>query len=183
MTPEMPSPDGEPVSLEQMLAARERRAARQQAALARFAGPVVSLGVVMPGPVKDNAQSRAILEAAIRALDALFLETQWPVRLFEPVFGPTGPEAIYALDADAAAVKRRLVGLEDTHPLGRLWDLDVICPRRGILSRRSLGQASRRCLVCDAEAHACARSRRHCLTQLLAVIGETLERYRRSPLS
>lgn len=179
MTAETTRRDGEPVSLEQMLAARERRAARQQAALARLARPVVSLGVVMPGPMKDNDQSRTILDAATRSLDTLFTARRWPVLFFEPVGGPTGPEALYVVDAEALDIKRALVELEDSHPLGRLWDLDVICPRRGILSRRALGQPPRRCLVCDAEAHACARSQRHSLTQLLAVIGEKVDAYRR----
>lgn len=173
--------DDIPVSLEQMLAARERRAARQQTAMARFALPIASLGVVMPGPVKNNAQSRTILDAATRTLDDLFRERAWPVRLFEPVFGPTGPEALYVLDAEALVIKQALVGLEDAHPLGRLWDLDVICPKQGILSRRALGQAPRRCLVCDAEAHACARSQRHSLIELLTVIDETVDAYRHPP--
>lgn len=181
MTPETTSRDSEPVSLEQMLAARERRAARQQAALARFALPVVSLGVVMPGPVKDNAQSRTILAAATRSLDALFIAKNWPVRSFEPVSGPTGPEALYVVAAAALELKQALVELEDSHPLGRLWDLDVICPEQGILSRRAVGQPPRRCLVCEDEAHACARSQRHSLAQLLAVIGEKVDAYRRRP--
>lgn len=163
---------GEAVSLEQMLAARDRRAARQQAALARFALPVVSSGVVMPGPVKDNAQSRVAMAVATDALETLFASRQWPVRLFQSVSGPTGPESIHVVEAPAEDIKRALVELEDSHRLGRLWDLDVICPQRGILSRRALGQPPRRCLVCSAEAHACARSRRHSLPDLLAVIAK-----------
>ena len=45
---------GVPVSIEQMLAARERRAARQSAALA-LGMPIVSATIVMPGPIKDGA--------------------------------------------------------------------------------------------------------------------------------
>lgn len=170
--------DDKPVTLEQMLAARERRAARQQALLTHFSLPVVSLSVVMPGPVKANVQSQTILDAAIQSLDKLFNEEKWPIRSFEPVSGSTGPEALYVLDAEALAIKQALVVLEDSHPLGRLWDLDVICPKQGILSRRTLGHPPRRCLVCDAEAHACSRSQRHSLTELLDVIEEKVDAYR-----
>ncbi|HXP96815.1 MAG TPA: citrate lyase holo-[acyl-carrier protein] synthase [Telmatospirillum sp.] len=181
MTPETTSRNGEPVTLEQMLAARDRRAERQQAALTRFGLPIVSIGVVMPGPVKNNENARTILAAATETLDDLFVARTWPVRLFDPVFGATGPEALYAIEADALDIKRALVALEDAHPLGRLWDLDVICPKQGILSRRSLGHAPRRCLACDGEAHACARSQQHSLSQLLDVIEKKVEAYRRRP--
>jgi holo-ACP synthase len=167
----------EPVSLAQILAARDRRAARQQAALGRFALPVVSLGAVMPGPVKDSVLSRTILDAATRSLDSLFFQRAWPVHSFEPVDGPTGPEALYVVEAGALVIKQAVAGLEDSLPLGRLWDIDVICPQRGLLSRRMLGHRPRRCLLCEDEAHACARSQRHSLADLLTVIEETVDTY------
>jgi holo-ACP synthase len=48
------------------------------------------------------------------------------------------------------------VALEQSHPLGRLWDLDVICPQDGHVGRLSLGLHMRRCLVCDEPAHVCS---------------------------
>jgi holo-ACP synthase len=170
-----------PVTIEQMMAARERRAARQISALTLFSLPVVSIAAVMPGPIKDNGQSRTIIHAATQSLSRLFSERKWPVCLFEPVAGPTGPEALYVVDADALAIKEALIGLEETHPLGRLWDLDVISPQQGLLSRRALGHPPRKCLLCDAEAHACARSQRHSLDQLLRIIEHSVDAYRHQP--
>jgi holo-ACP synthase len=43
------------------------------------------------------------------------------------------------VNGDARIVKSATVLLEDHHPLGRLWDLDVIAPREGLLSRQDLG--------------------------------------------
>jgi holo-ACP synthase len=177
MTPEMTHKMDEPVTLEQMLAAREQRAERQRAVLGRFGLPIASLGVVMPGPIKNNQLSRVILAAAIQSLDMLCAEKKWFVRFFEPVFGVTGPEALYAVEASALDIKRGLVALEDGHPLGRLWDLDVICPTQGILSRRVIGFGPRRCLVCEGQAHACARSQRHSLSLLLDVIARKVEAF------
>ena len=39
---------------------------------------------------------------------------------------PTGYEAYWIVRADARSVKRQMCGIEDFHPLGRLFDLDVI---------------------------------------------------------
>ena len=166
-----------PVSLEQMLEAREGRAERQAVALERFQLPVVSITVVMPGAVKDSPQSRSILVEACSALNDLFTGKGWAIPLSQTTFEPTGPEALYAVETEAQTLKRALVELEDMHPLGRLWDLDVLCPKAGALSRQSLGLGPRSCLVCGEAAHACARSQRHPLSELLAAITEKLHAY------
>jgi holo-ACP synthase len=83
-----------------------------------------------------------------------------------------GPEAIYVVDAPAEELKVVAMALEDTHVLGRFWDLDVIAKSMHPLSRSSLNRPPRRCLVCEQSAKACARSRRHPLAELLAVIEE-----------
>ena len=163
-----PEPSG-PVQLEQVLASRERRVERQQAALDRWRRPVLSITLVMPGPDKDGATPRALMAAALAAVDAL-LAARWPVLQAEARCEPTGPEALRVVDADPLELKRALAGLEETHPLGRLWDLDVLDPDRGSIPRREVGLPPRRCLLCPEPAHACARSRAHPLAELLAAI-------------
>ena len=160
------------VTLEQILEAREQRVARQRAALLRFGKPLISLTLVMPGPVKDGKVPRLILGSALATLDALFARLDKTMLWCAEVTAATGPEALYVVDMDALELKRAAVNLETSHPLGRLWDIDVICPQRGAIARRELGMAPRRCLICDDAAHVCARSRRHPLEQLHAVIEE-----------
>jgi holo-ACP synthase len=166
------------VGLEQVLANRERRAARQQAALARYQSPVISLTLVIPGPRKDSPEARFLLETALLALDGLLLDRGWPVLMAEARFQATGPEALRAVAADPMELKRALTALEDVHPLGRLWDLDVIVPAVGALSRQSLGLPPRRCLVCQQPAHACARSQAHPLAALTTAIACQVRAYR-----
>ncbi|MTJ84208.1 MAG: citrate lyase holo-[acyl-carrier protein] synthase [Telmatospirillum sp.] len=167
--------DGPTVGLSQMLDARDRRVRRQQAALARFGVPVLSLTMVMPGPVKDCPAIRTAFAAARRAVDDLAKESGWRVLLDQDCGGSTGPEALLAFDADAVVLKRALVALEDGHPMGRLWDLDVLCPAGGAIGRRVIGAPPRRCLLCGEEAHACARSHRHPLPLLLAVLRKMVD--------
>jgi len=176
----MPAPAqpsrGAIVSLEQMLAAREQRAARQAAALARFDKPLVSMTVVMPGPVKDGWLPRRVLAEAIQELERVSNARSWRVLLREVLWRETGPEAHYVMDVDARMLKSATVELEDHHPIGRLWDLDIIAPR-GRLSRQDLGFPARRCLVCGRPAHACGRSRRHPLEELLGTIGKIVHEH------
>jgi holo-ACP synthase len=165
------------ITLEQILEARELRVARQRAALLRFAKPMASLTLVMPGAVKDGEMPRLILRTALAELDTLFSRLGKEVLWCTEALAPTGPEALYVVDMEAFALKRALVELEAAHPLGRLWDIDAICPRKGTIARRDLGLAPRRCLICDDAAHACARSRRHSLEELHAMIREMVHAY------
>ena len=48
--------DGLPVSLEQVLLAKEQRVQNQQVAITRYQSPIISLTLVIPGPVKKALQ-------------------------------------------------------------------------------------------------------------------------------
>lgn len=165
---------GTEAGLDAVLAAREARVARRQDALSRLGLPVVTVTPVMPGPVKDCLASRHLQQAALGALADLFRERQWPANQVRAEMATTGPEALIGVAADPFELKRALVELETSHPLGRLWDLDVTDPRHGDLSRRGLGLPVRRCFICDEPAHVCARSRAHPLDAVLGAIKDTL---------
>lgn len=170
-----------PVSLAAVLAAREQRVARQEAALAEFGKTLLSLTLVSPGPIKDSPPLRFVFAEALAAVDALLAARQWRVLARERVVQASGQEAIFVVDCPAQNLKWALAVLEDRHPLGRLWDMDVICPETGrAISRKNLLLAPRKCLVCGEAAHACARSRAHSLEELLLVIEEKINAYRHS---
>jgi len=165
------------VALEQVLEARERRAARQAGALARFGWPIVSMTVVMPGPIKDGRLPRRLLSEALCALEGVAARRAWPVLVRETLWQETGPEALYIVGAPAELLKAATIDLEDRHPLGRLWDLDVIAPGEPALSRRAFGCPSRRCLMCERPAFECARSRAHPLPELLEALRRTVDEH------
>lgn len=167
------------VALEQMLEARERRAAGQAAALAHFAKPLVSVTVVMPGPVKDNPLSRRLLVKACIEIESAVSDKAWPVVWKDVSWRATGPEALLVVDAPPGELKAAMIELEDRHGLGRLWDLDVIAPGPRIFSRKDLGFAPRKCLVCDLPAAECGRSRRHPLVQLLDTMQAMVDEHDR----
>ena len=142
---------------------REERRDEQVALLG--SGVVVSVTVVSPGADKDDAVARSACAAAVEAVRGLVGRRGWRLAAERSASGVTGPEWLAAVDASGMEVKAALVALEESEPLGRLWDLDVVVgPVAGqpvVLSRRDLGLEPRRCLVCDLDAAGCARSRRH----------------------
>lgn len=148
-------------SLNSLLQAREKRAARQDKWLTRYHQPVISLTLVTPGPVKTSARYENIMGVALQVCDQWISQNHWPLTARQVSWLATGPEALWCVDHPAAELKKQLAEIEQTHPLGRLWDFDVICPVSGVTDRKSMNHPARRCLVCDLPAISCARSRRH----------------------
>ena len=73
----------------------------------------------------------------------------------------SGVESLWVCDVDALTLKKVVCQLENTHPLGRVMDIDVLNPAGEILSRKTLGMPKRKCFLCDNEAYVCARTRAH----------------------
>ena len=83
-------------------------------------------------------------------------------------------QGIYqALDAPAEDIKTLATEIEESHPLGRLFDMDVIGTDGMKLSRGTY----RKCIICGCQAQECARSRKHSVEELQAKIEELLNQF------
>ncbi|MFC1236545.1 citrate lyase holo-[acyl-carrier protein] synthase [Vibrio sp. F74] len=153
---------GEPVSLEQLLNSREQRGIRQREWLNKHSLPLISFTINMVGEVKVNTLSTVAFEQGIEAIVECCQRSS--VFLTEPqrFEANTGLEFIAAAsNITALELKAQMVDIEDSHPLGRLFDIDII-DRNGVaVSRDSMSLPRRRCMVCNDDAKICARSRRH----------------------
>ena len=125
----------------------------------------------LPGPEKRNALSLKIARAGVEAIE----------KRFNPVFMETndletGFEGFFVIDGQSLEVKRAAAELEDTHPLGRLMDLDVIGPE-GPIGRADIGLQERRCLICEKPARYCMRAGSHTHEELMAKIKQLVSSY------
>ncbi len=164
----------ETVSLEDILAAREARVRRQQELLAAWPdAALLCLTVVFPGPVKRDKRSVRVGEAGVTAVREAFATSI----LFEEIRDlETGFEAFFVVDASPQEAKLRACAIEDTHPWGRLMDIDAVAPGPRPLSRTEIGLPERRCLLCDRPARECMRARTHTLAELLSRIDALLSK-------
>lgn len=170
--------DGPSVELPAMLDARERRAACQRRLLAEAdeGESLLSATLSIPGPHKTSAVLEGVFDELMAAADAALADV--PVRRRTRLGGPAGPELMELVGLAPEELKRRMTGIEQDHPLGRLADLDVLgrgdaAPRS--VSRTELGLPPRRCLICDGEAKACARSRAHTVYEMQEKIAEIIQ--------
>ncbi|WP_208790042.1 triphosphoribosyl-dephospho-CoA synthase CitG [Actinobacillus vicugnae] len=159
---------GNEISIESLLNAREERALLQQKCLQKYQQTVLSLTLLAVGGVKQNELLDYIFARSLENLTALF--TQLDVVPIAEFIRPleTGHEAIFVLPIEAVRLKKACIALEDSSPLARLWDLDVITLNGELLSRTELGFNARPCLCCSENAKLCARSRKHSVEQIVA---------------
>ena len=163
------------ITLDQLLASREERASFQKELLKSYPGKtLVCLTVIMPGKVKRNLQSLIVAQAALTALVCAFGDSMLKLEVRDR---QTGYEAYLETTLSHGEAKRKTCSIEDTHPLGRLFDLDVIDADGVPISRETIGPNPRKCLICDNEARYCMRNRTHTLSELSARIDEMIEAY------
>jgi holo-ACP synthase CitX len=164
-----------PATLAEVLEARDGRAARQKELLARYGGAVISLTPVAPGSVKTGPRFLRIHELGRDAVLGALAGGTIRVLHEEQRRGPAGYETLFAVAGDAREIKRLAVRIEETHPAGRLFDIDVIGGDGAPFGRADLGLPGRLCLICGGPSGDCARSRAHPVEALLARIDEMLE--------
>ena len=163
------------ITLDELLASREERQARQLELLQRHPGvTLVCLTVIMPGPVKRDIRSLVVAQAALDALLARFGGELKDIRTRDL---PTGYEAYLLVSCSPEEAKRAVCLMENTHPLGRMFDMDVLEATGRALSRTELGLEARRCLLCGREARWCMRNHTHTREELLAEIDRRIAAY------
>lgn len=167
------------VTLTELLDSREKRAAHQKELLAVYGqdgGILVSVTLNIPGPVKDRPVYRRVMEQSMESLSEAVASAGEEILFCQVRHLPTGPEGYLVTGGPLTGqrLKRLTVKLEDSSPLGRLFDMDVIDENGGI-SRGDLGFSPRRCLLCEKDAKVCARSQSHKREQLLAEIHRVIE--------
>ena len=163
---------GPSVTLEQVLGSRTRRMERQRTLLSSGIPCLVSFTLNIPGDIKQFPLAR---EAFLEGLE-LLRGTLGQSVLEEMITDePAGNEALLAVDADPFETKKKTILIEIHHPLGRLFDMDVLKPDGFAVSRTELGEPQRTCLLCGGNAKVCARSKAHSLPELREAVGCRLE--------
>lgn len=163
------------VTLEQTLAAREKRAARQRELIEKFGQTLLSLTAIAPGPVKRTEETVFVGETAC----ALIAEKFGGETVFsEANDAVTGFEAMFVIKTGADAAKKTALEIENTHPLGRLMDIDVFDDAGKSVGRGQMGLESRKCILCQNSAAYCMRAKTHTPAEIAEKIKKIVADFR-----
>ena len=117
---------GQEVTITDMMFCRDRRVQIQNKFIKKHQKPVISFCMNIPGPIKTTPLIQKGFEAgkttlldALSAADMEVLES----RIFHDI---TGDEMLLCVDAPAEKIKELTQQIEERHPYGRLFDMDVI---------------------------------------------------------
>jgi len=159
-------------TLDEILAAKEKRAAYQTFLLEKYNSTVIAFKLNIPGAVKNGEMFKEIFEEGKKELLEQLTSHKLEPRFEKTIYKITGAESFAAISADALKIKSVTTEVEETHPLGRIFDMDVINSSGRQIKRSAVGLEKRRCLLCENDAFICARSGKHSIEQLLSKIEE-----------
>lgn len=126
----------------------------------------------IPGPIKNNFYlSRVFQKGVADFLTDLTVDWQllWDVA--------TGPEIFAIVEGEPTSVKEKAIKFENNDALGRLFDIDILESKDGMmvpLSRSRFELPERKCLICDKPAKVCARNRTHSVQEMQAYINQLI---------
>ncbi len=163
------------ITLDRLLAGRDARRDMQQQLMKANPGlTLVCLTVVMPGSVKRNKQSLTVAHAAVEVLKH---ELKDRLSYLEERDLPTGYEAFLLISLPPLEAKKMTCGIEEKHPLGRLFDIDVFNSAGLPVPREAVGLQPRSCMLCGNEARFCMRNRTHSQEELHNHINSLIDKY------
>lgn len=168
----------QPTSLDAILHAKEKRAWKQKELLSRHPlASLICLTINIPSLIKLSHEAVVVHEIAQKALLEMLEYEGIALLAHESTLSPSGAESFFTCKVDAKVLKVFTCKVENSHPLGRLMDIDVLDGTGAILSRSGLGLAKRRCFVCEEEAQLCARSQKHAYGELNSHIKRLVEEH------
>lgn len=130
---------------------------------------LIQLSLNIPGPDKKVFPAEGLYHAGIEAVDKMIvIKDLYQERKDWPFYA-----AFFVVEVNPEELKARCLDLEETHPLGRFWDLDVYRQDGRKVSREMLNRKERTCFLCSSPAKVCAFLQRHSDVELLRYIQET----------
>ncbi len=159
------------VTLNEILEAREARVRTQQELLQKHCAPLVCFTMNIAGPVKTTPVIERAFVEGLRQIEAVLAACE--VRERREEHAKCGPVAFWAVNGDAAFLKKKMIKIEETHPVGRLFDIDVLAADGKKASR----PRERGCIVCGAPGRACAAGRLHPVSEITAVTARMMRDY------
>ncbi|SFN78238.1 citrate lyase holo-[acyl-carrier protein] synthase [Proteiniclasticum ruminis] len=155
----------------ELLEAREERDAFERNLLKKTGKVLLTLRGNYPGENKNVPAVSYMVETLRKEVLKAFSVVE--ERTYE---SKEGLLYFFLLLEEGEEAKRKAVLLEETHPLGRLADLDVRDKER-IYSRRDLGFPDRSCYLCGEKAVYCVRSKKHVMEEVILYFEKQVKEY------
>lgn len=162
---------GVPITMAEILDAREHRAWIQQELLSDHTlesnCALISFTLNIPGPIKVFPYTVWAFYEGIHFIESCLTTHQLTLLTKKIMEENTGYEAFFLIKGiTPETLKSYMTAFEDGSSFGRIFDLDILRPDSTKVSRTELGLSGRTCLLCDNPVFVCSRSRTHSAKEL-----------------
>lgn len=158
--------------MNRILGDREKRYNEVLNLIDRTGNIVVCGKVNYPGVDKCNPYIQRAFEIL---KDALL--TSFKIDDYAVLKGYDGPAIIFSSNLKIFDAKGAAVKIEEEHPLGRIFDIDVYRIDGSPVSRTELDLPYRKCIICGKNAKVCVRQRAHDINEVIGKINSMIENY------
>lgn len=164
------------VSLQEMLDFRDTKVMYMQKLRCEFKNSIlVTLSMNIPGPHKTSDEIYYAFQVGKSLIKNDIIKNDYIILKETEYKSKAGYLEYYVLNTlDTKSIKKIMTEIEDNHPLGRLFDIDVYWKNGIGISRNELGLLERKCLVCGKSAKECGRSRAHSIEVLESKVHEII---------
>lgn len=160
-----------------ILDSKEARGEFQKRLIEEFQNTVISFTLNTPGSEKDNKRYRIVHKYAMEFILESLKEKEIDILYKYRDDKFTGPEGYIVVDRDAFEIKEMMIDIEETHFLGRIFDIDVFDKDMNQISRTDLNINTRKCLLCSKNARVCMRERTHTIGKLAEKVNKMIMEY------
>ncbi|NLL76380.1 MAG: citrate lyase holo-[acyl-carrier protein] synthase, partial [Clostridiales bacterium] len=167
----------QPVVMEEMLIAREKRSSIQRELLNQYKLPLISFTLNISGSYKTFPLAEKSFEEGKKLIRNHLRRNKILIKHEEDNSSKTGYEYYIVADNNPNFIKKLMLEIENSSLLGRIFDIDVLKEDGNKITRDEIGETNRACILCNNMAHVCSRSRKHSQEELINKIIEIMYDY------
>lgn len=142
--------------------------------LQRYNLPVVCAKINYPGIDKNTKESRAAFEALRKAVFEKFESFYLYNSIIE---GHDGKSFLGVVNMSPLDAKNIGIDIEESHELGRVFDIDVYIGDGTSIGRETIKKNMRKCVLCGEDARICIKTGAHTLDETLNGINKLIGDY------
>ena len=151
---------------------REKRYWEILSLISKYRVPVICGKINYPGDDKNTLEAQNAFRILRQLLTEKFAEDSMHTQILT---GDDGSSILIATSLNPLEAKKIAVFIENSHPLGRIFDIDVYGAEGVPIGRENLGMESRRCIICNEDARVCMRTACHSFQEVIDKVNELIQ--------
>lgn len=139
----------------------------------KYKKPIICGKINYPGENKNTLEAGKAFSALLMSLNSEFKSNVLFSKLVE---GFDGKAILMVMDMDPMEAKKRAVSIEETHDLGRIFDIDIYVEGVSI-GREDMKKLPRKCIICSEDARVCMKLNKHSLEEIIDSVNKLINAY------